>query len=127
MAIPDAVALVRTYLDGLHSEPVVTRVPNPRPATFIRVRRVGGAALPPVRDVARLDVQCWAPTEPEAATLGALVRKEMLALRGTTVGGVECYRVEETLYRQADDPETGTPQTWATYALTLRAEDVLPE
>lgn len=126
MAIPDAVGLVIAYLEGKHTEPVVSRVPSPRPGKFIRVRRVGGGALPPVRDVPRLDVECWAETEPEAAALGATVRAEMLALAGTTVSGVECYRVEETLYRQIDDPETGTPKIWGTYALTLRANDILP-
>lgn len=126
MAIPDALGLVRAYLDSLHADPVITRVPNPRPAKFIQVRRFGGAVLRPVRDLAQLDVFSWAADEPAAAALGATVRAEMLALDGTSLLGVECYSVEENLYRQFDDPETATPRMWGTYSLVLRSDDVRP-
>lgn len=126
MAIPDAVALVVTYLDGLHSVPVVSKVPNPRPPEFIQVRRVGGAGLPPVRDVARLDIFTWSTSGPAAGLLAGTVREQMFALARTTTLGVQCYRVEETLLRQFDDTETGQARYWATYALTLRADEVLP-
>lgn len=126
MAIPDAVALVVSYLDGLHSETVSAEVPDPRPTTFIQVRRIGGAGLPPVRDVARLDVMCWSTGSAAAMTLGQTVRAEMFALGRTSLSGVPVYRVEETLFRQWTDPETGQPCAWGTYALTLRANDVKP-
>lgn len=126
MALPDAVALVVTYLDGLHSQRVASEVPNPRPTELIQVRRVGGGGLPPVQDLARLDIFCWSTTSVAAEALGALVRKEMLALARTTTLGVACSRVEETLYRQFDDAETGAYRTLGTYALRLRADDVLP-
>lgn len=126
MSYPDAVALTVAYLDGLHSVPVASRVPNPRPGEWVQVRQVGGAELPPVRDVARLDVFYWAATEPAAKTGGMTVRGELHALAGTTVSGVLIYRVEETLQRQTDDPLTGTPGWWATYAITMRADAVLP-
>lgn len=127
MAMPDAVVLVVTYLDGLHTEKVASKVPNPRPAKLIQVRRVGGGGLPPVRDLARLDIFCWDDAgSAAAATLGSTVRAEMLALAGTSLSGVQCYRVEESLFRQFDDDESGTYRTWGTYALTLRADEVLP-
>lgn len=126
MALPDAVALVVAYLDGLHAQRVASEVPDPRPTELIQVRRVGGAGLAPVRDVARLDIFCWSTTSAAAEALGALVRAEMHALHRSILGGIDCYRVEETLYRQFDDPETGLPRTWGTYALTLRANDVRP-
>lgn len=127
MAYPDPVALLKPYLDGLHSVPVSSRVPTPRPAEWIQVRLVGGAQLRPVRDVARVDVFYWAATEPEAATGAELVRRQIHALAKTsTLGGVVCYRVEETLRpRPVDDPLTGGIRYWATYALTLRAEDAI--
>lgn len=127
MAFPDAVALVIAYLDGLHASPVqvVSKVPNPRPASFVQVRRVGGSSLPPVRDVARVDIFSWAATEPAAAALGGTVRAQMFDISRTSLGGVQCYRVEETLFRQFDDPDTGTPRFWGTYALTLRADDAI--
>jgi len=126
VAIPDAVALVIAYLDGLHSIPVVSKVPNPRPAEFIQVRRVGGAGLAPVRDVARLDIFCWSTSGPAAMQLGGTVRAQMFALGRTTALGVDCYRVQEVLFRQFDDDETGVPRCWGTYELTLRADEVLP-
>lgn len=128
MPIPDAVALVIAYLDGLHTEQVSAKVPNPRPSKLIQVRRIGGGGLPPVRDVARLDVICWDDAGSAAAsTLGTTVRAEMFALaRTTTLGGVDCYRVEESLFRQFDDEETEAYRTWGTYALTLRANEIPP-
>lgn len=127
MAIPDAVKLVRDYLAALHPTiPVVNAVPNPLPAEFIEVRRVGGFGLRPVRDLVALDIWCWAATAPRAMQLGSDVRAEMFALARTTLLGVDCYRVNEVLFRQFDDDETGTPRCWGTYELTLRADEVLP-
>ncbi len=126
MAYPDAVALIVAYLDGLHAVSVASRVPSPCPAEWIQVRQIGGAELPPVRDVVRLDVFYWAETEPAAAAGGKLVRGQIHTLRGTSLLGVQCYRVEESLQRQTDDPLTGKPGWWATYALMLRADDVQP-
>jgi len=126
VALPDAVALVVSYLDGLHAIPVSSKVPDPRPARFIQVRRVGGAGLPPVRDVARLDIWCWGSSGPDAGDIANTVRAQMFALARTTTLGVDCYRVEESLCRQLDDPETGQARYWLTYALTLRADEISP-
>lgn len=126
MAYPDAVALIVAYLDGLHTKPVATRVPDPRPSEWIQVRQIGGASLPPVREVVRLDVFYWAATEPAAKAGGMTVRGQMQALAGTSLSGVQVYRVEESLQRQWDDPLTGAPAWWSTYALTLRANEILP-
>lgn len=127
MAYPNAVGLVIPHLDGLHAVPVASRVPDPRPDEWIQVRQVGGAGLPPVRDVSRLDIIYWALTEPAARAGGVLVRAEIQALARTSTLGIPCYRVEETLQRQTDDPVVpGVFGWWATYALTLRANEVLP-
>jgi hypothetical protein len=61
IVFPDAAELVARYLrDALaeRGQPVrvVTRVPNPRPAAFVRVKRIGGARLDVVTDRPRLDV-----------------------------------------------------------------------
>jgi hypothetical protein len=126
MAFADPVALVVTHLEPLLAPvAVVSRVPNPRPPTFAQVRRVGGTPLT-VRDQARLDVFTWAPTEPEAMALALDIRSKLWALAGKTVGGVPVYRVDEFMgVRQEDDAKTGTPKTWATYSLTIRADDAI--
>lgn len=126
MALPDAVALLVAYLDGLHSEKVSSDVPDPIPSNLIQVRRVGGPALPPVRDNPRVDIFCWSTTSALAGALANTVRGEMFALHRSTLLGIDCYKVEETLFRQFDDDVSGRPRYWATYALTLRANEIRP-
>lgn len=127
MAFPDVVALTIGYLAPIVApDPVSSRVPDPRPARFVQVRRVGGTPLPPVRERARLDVHCWAPEEPDAMALALTVRAAMWALSGTELLGVPVYDVGELLSPRLDDDDlTGTPRVWATYTLTVRADDVI--
>lgn len=128
MAYPDILALLISYLNGLHAEPVVNDVPIPRPATFTQVRIVGGAQVRPVRESTRIDVFTWAPDTVAGWTLAEQTRREIHALvRSASLGGgATCYRVDETLRpRQFDDPETGLPRWWATYALLTRANDAV--
>lgn len=124
MSFPDPTALLRAYLAPLLDPvQVVSRVPDPRPAELVQLRRSGGNAIEPVRDSARMDVFTWAPTDKDAADLAAAVRTAVWALAGTALlGGVMCYRVQELMAPRADeDATTNTPRTWATYTLDLRA------
>lgn len=127
MTFPDATGLAIAYLDPLMDPvQVASRVPRDRPAELLQVRRIGGTGLPPVRDVARLDVIAWAEQEPRAAELGNIARAHVWALAGTNLLGVACYRVAEFMGpRHDDDPETGTPRYWVTFDLHLRADDVI--
>lgn len=127
MAWPDAVDLVIDYLAPLAAPVAVgSRVPKPRPSRLIQVRRVGGTALAPIRDQPRLDIFCWDETDPAAMALALTVREHMWALAGTALLGPMTYRVEETLGpRQDDDDMTGTPRVWATYSLSIRADDAI--
>lgn len=127
MAFPDANALLIAYLATVAAPvPVVSRVPDPRPSRLIQVRRVGGAALVPVRDSARLDVICWDPNDAAAMALATAVRTAVWALSGTSLLGPMCYRVQEFLApRLDDDPVTNSPRAWATYALDIRANDAV--
>lgn len=128
MAFPDANALLIAHLTALVDPvPVVSRIPDPRPAQLVQVRRVGGAAVVPVRDSARLDVKCWDTDDRAAMALALLVRAHVWALSGSALpGGVPCYRVQEFLApRLDDDPVTNSPVAWATYSLDIRANDVV--
>jgi len=129
----DAVALLRTYLldpgQALPAltGPVASQVPDPRPDEWTQLRRIGGADLPPVREIVRIDAFSWALTYPAAWTLTELTRRKIMALKGTALLGPVVYRVETTMApRQLDDELTGLPRYWATYALTIRADDVTP-
>lgn len=129
MAFPDVVAALKDYLVPIVAPAAVTsRVPpdsTPRPA-LVQVRRVGGTAVIPVRDQARIDVFCWHTSDPEAMTLALTVRAAIWALSGTTLLGPVVYDVSEFLGpRHDDDPTTGIPRVWATYQITVRADQAI--
>lgn len=129
MSFHDVLGDLRGWLAALLDPvAVVTRVPPnevPRPP-LVQLRRVGGAADVPVREGARIDVWCWHNSDPEAMALALLVRRHIWSLAGTSDLGYPCYVVEEFLGpRQNDDPVTGLPRVWATYTLTVRANDAV--
>lgn len=130
MPYPDSLRLVIDYLQPLLDPvPVSSRVPQesaPR-GPHVTVRLVGGAALPPVRDRARLDVFAWDVDEHAAMQLGLRVRAALWLLAGTTLlDGVPCYRVSEFMgLRQSDDTPSGTARTWMTVELDVRADPAI--
>ncbi|GAA2618746.1 hypothetical protein SMC26_40305 [Actinomadura fulvescens] len=122
LVFPDVEALICAHLTPILGVPVRTRVPDPRPARWVQVRRVGGTLVDHVRDRARLDVFAWGTGDADANDLGAAARAALHAAAGTVIGGVPCYAVEEFLGpRRADDPLTGAPRVWLTVQLSLRA------
>ena len=129
MAYPDVLDLVRDYLATAYSPtPVVTRVPDPRPTVFVKLRHAGGTDLRPVRVRERLDLFVWSTSEPAAQTLALQVRASLHALAGTATltGGVMCYRVDEFLApRPLDDLTAGAFRSWATYSFDIRADDAI--
>lgn len=121
----DVTAALVTYLTPqLGGVSVAATVPSPRPTPLVQLRRIGGVTLPPARETARIDVWCWHASAAQATTLAATVRTAIHALAGRTSLGVPCYRVEELMGPRADDdPLTGASRVWATYTLTLRADE----
>ncbi|MFJ1640814.1 hypothetical protein [Streptomyces sp. NPDC088256] len=99
VVMPDAVAVVTGYLRAAlkaHGKPVpvVSRIPSPRPPSFVQVQRIGGTQQTVVSDRPRLDIHCWGESESAAHDLAALSR----ALLGDISGvrdGVTVYRVAE--------------------------------
>lgn len=130
MAFEDVVADVIAYLGPLMSPlTVVSEVPRDRPDEFIQVRRIGGTAVMPVREIVRLDVWAWAEEgeEQRAMQLIATVRAHIWALRHSTTLGYQCYDIGETMGpTQASDLDTGLPRGWYRPELTVRANDVVP-
>ncbi len=121
---PDITALLVSHLGSVVTpKPVSSDIPDPRPAEWLQVRRVGGTKRPPVRDQPRVDLIAWAATELAAFTLIDQVRVAVNALHGTTLGGIQVYRVEETMGpRSGNDPLSGSATCWMTVAILIRAD-----
>lgn len=90
----NAPALVIAYLNPLVTPPVHHDVPNPRPATFIRVLRTGGPHEG-VIDLAQLTIESWAPDSDTAETNAQTVRRLINNLPGQSLAGHAVYKVVE--------------------------------
>lgn len=126
VVFPDAAAVVVGHLRAAlaaRNDPakVGTRVPNPRPGRFVRIRRIGGPRLNLVADNPQLSVESWAPTAEQAADLAQLCRGLILAMRGTTVAGVAIYRVNEFAGpAELPDPTSDQPRYVQTFEIAMR-------
>ena len=112
---PDVVAEVTAVLAAGIDAPVLTRVPDPRPESFIRVQRVGGAREQ-VLDRARVVVECWALDEAAAWDLAALARDLLRRARTAPL----LHVAETGGPALVADPLTGTPRYWLTVEVTAR-------
>lgn len=128
IVFPDATAVVVTYLRaGLveHGQPVpvVTRVPNPRPARFVRIERIGGMQLDVVTDRPRLDVHCWGADEGDAWDLTQIVRALLGDVRGWR--GATAYDVAEVGGPNLlPDSETSSPRYALAVEISLRGKSL---
>ena len=116
----DAEALVVQFLEGLLGDvPVATKVPNPRPATFVRAWRTGGAAVNRVLDRPLITVQAWGPDSVTASKLAGRCRDMMLSASGR----IPLVRLagEPTGLYFDPDPDTGCDRYTFTHQLSVRA------
>lgn len=121
VTFPDTTAVVCTYLNGLLAQPVLTRIPDPRPATFVRVLRTGGPRRNLVTDQAQVTVESWAASDEEAHDLAQLARAHLHELPGQTVNDALVFRVDE-VSGPADlpDPISEQPRYSQTFTVALR-------
>jgi hypothetical protein len=101
VVFPDVEATVRIWLEdvlpsyGL-THKVHTRVPNPRPAKFIRIQRTGGPSTNVVVDGAQVTFEVWDNSSAAAAKDAQTVRAVLNATRNVrTPSGDLIYRVDE--------------------------------
>lgn len=117
----DAAAAVATHLNDTLGVATAGKVPNPRPAEFYRVLRVGGVAREKVMDDATIVVEAWAPTDEEADDLAQLARAHLLAMVNVTVADVLVYRVVDVAGpANLPDPLSNQSRSTATYTVTTR-------
>jgi hypothetical protein len=99
-----------TFLNAELTPPVSTRVPNPRPASHVRVQVVGGTVDNIAFESPRLLVECWAATQAAAVALARQAWAQVQATRGTFVGAA--FILSTNLSRPVGfpDPDTTSPR-----------------
>jgi hypothetical protein len=108
---PDIEGVLVTHLKPLVGVSVSTRVPDPRPASFVRLRRVGGTRRDLVTDSALIVVECWAADSVAARDLGARTLAHVHEMPDVEVSGASIRRVVEVGGLQSfPDPVTDSPR-----------------
>lgn len=96
---------------------VATKVPNPRPATFIRAWVNGGSAVNRVLERVQVTVDVWAPSTTEASRIAGDIRHAFL----NHSGALHLVRGVEEVTRPYSNPDETSDRYRATYALMVRA------
>lgn len=95
-----------------------SEVPNPLPASFIQVMRVGGSHPTPVSERVMLTFLCWAPTKTAAEQLALDALAAVQLLR--TVEGLRVKRcVVVGGVAESPDPDRASPRYQFTVTLHL--------
>jgi len=123
VTFPDA---ADTAIAVVNAAPGVTveahgKVPNPRPAEFIRIRRLGGPKQNLVMDGAQLIVEGWGATDTAAHDHVQAARAALYAASGEVVAGTTIGLVTE-LAGPADlpDPDSDQPRVTMTIVFPCR-------
>lgn len=121
VVFPDVEALLVRALPDPLGVAVSTRVPNPRPDSFVRVSRVGGTRRDYVTDEPIVVVECWAADEVAASYLGRTAHAHVFALAQTDVDGDYVRAVREVGGLQSfPDPLSKSPRYQFTVQLQTR-------
>lgn len=121
VTFPDAMAVAIAYLNANMTPPVLPRVPSPRPAEFLTVRRTGGPKRNLVTDQAQLTVESWAESDEDAHDNIQRARALLNDMPGQTLSGVPVYRVEElTGPANLPDPLSDQPRYSQSFSVALR-------
>lgn len=110
-------AVLRTALPDV---PAGARVPNPRPARFLRAFRTGGPRANLVADRPTMVVESWAGSDEAAHDLAQAARAALAAAAGSVVAGTTIYQVKEVSGPGALPDTSGQPRWTQTFALTVR-------
>ncbi len=104
--LPDTAEAVAAYLTAALADrsesyvkgvTVSTKMPNPVPLPYVRVRRVGGQVRDVVIDRATVDALIWHTDDDKRMALGRLTYDLLLAIQNDTVGGVLLYSASDFL------------------------------
>jgi len=98
--------------------PIGVRVPNPRPITFVQVRRIGGVADRLI-DRTQVDVLAWAETDPDAHDLVMQIRRHVALMPGVR-SGVRVVDVNEFAGPIPAPDESNQPRWLVTFEISTR-------
>lgn len=110
LAPPDVEKAFVAYLNAALTPSVSTRVPNPRPASFVRVQVIGGDTIGPALDAPRLLVECWGSDQGAAWTLARQAWALVSAARAAWVGDVWVSGLTVSRPVNFPDPDTSSPR-----------------
>lgn len=117
-----AATLIREWVADHVDPPVGLQRPVPTVGRCVTVVRVGGSRPTPVTEAARIVVDSWAAKLEDAEALAEEVAVVMAQLAGQQVGGVTCYRVDETSRPSYLPAADGMPRFTAGYEIHLRGD-----
>lgn len=129
VVFPDAELVVTGLLRELlatRTEPyaadvyVGTKVPNPRRARMVTIRRDGGAPVDGLLEAVQVGINVWADTEQNVNDLARLVS----ALLWAAPDGKPVCRVDVISGAIAIADESGQPLRYQTFEITLRGEQL---
>lgn len=109
----DGVAVAVAYLKGQftargETASVSSKVPNPRPAKFVKVRVMGGFRPDQSRYAPMLTFECWGPDDVTASDLGRLTEALIEAMPDLHDGCTHVVQVGGLINQP--DPESGSPR-----------------
>jgi hypothetical protein len=126
VTFPDVEALLTGALPSLlaargFTVPVGTKVPNPRPARFVRLVVASGNRRNLVAAAPTVTIEGWAQTETDAWALTEAARCCVESLSGQVVGGVPVIRSHDfPLPDKFIDLDTGQPRYTTTGSFVVR-------
>lgn len=99
-----------------------TKVPNPRPAEFLVIRRIGGSARDLVTDVPVIQIEAWAATESRAGLIANTARAVVHWLRD--INGRTVELVEEVTGPVSFPDGSAQARYIASYAIAVRGSEI---
>lgn len=122
LQVPPVSKVVYLYLDSVLPEPAVGRIPDPRPAAFIRIRSGGGSDVDVAAAQPTVFVESYAQKIEDAEDLA--LRADAWLMKASLEGWLGAYAIRtiDTISRPQElpDPVTSIPRFTATYAPILK-------
>lgn len=108
-AIPSIVTTLRDALAPALSVSVSTKVPDPRPDSFVKIVQLSSGRLSMAHADYSVLFECWAKTQAEADALAEITMAHATSLNLDTVYAPRDCVLAGPYY--SDDPDTGLPRT----------------